>query len=104
MPLMVTSAQHVPGKFIPKGTVIELKPGQFLIEGEANHPVKTRGWFYTLSTVDSDDKLIEETANPELIKEMRNNGLKGELLLGHGEIANCIRAIHASRLGFLTWE
>lgn len=99
IPSAVNGANDVPVPYLRIGDE-ELFEGDFLIEGEAEHHRKARGWVYNMAFIDPrTGKLRYVQAISERKAAAKANGLPAELLAGSGEIAGLIRLAHAVRLG-----
>ena len=97
LPSAVEGANDVPGAYLRNGEE-ELFPGDVLIEGEANHHVKQRGWTYNVSVCGAEGKQSYLVTDKTALKA---NGLPAHLLAGSGDVAACIRLAHAYRLNLL---
>lgn len=87
---IVDGANDVPGDYLRKGADLELPPGSVLIDGEANHPVKQRGWAYTVGIVNADATEIDwrKVCITEDKKEMKAAGFP---VTGSGPVAAAVR-------------
>lgn len=79
----------------------ELYPGDFVIEGEANHHRKQRGWTYWLHGLDASGREIWMKSGQfsTLKPRLKQAGLEPSFLAGAGDIAAAVRVIHAVRAG-----
>lgn len=101
MPIHVTCADDIPGKYYRNGSDIEIYHGDMIFEGEENHHRKMRGWTMTLgvcrysevlyTSPDANHKALIK-ACPHIPKEMRK-----ALVQGSGSHAAMIRIAHAMR-------
>lgn len=96
-PSAVSGASDIPGAYLRNGED-ELFAGDILIEGEANHHVKSRGWTYWVTVCGPDGSERMLTANKATMKAA---GLPSQYLAGSGEVAACVRMAHAYRLGLV---
>ena len=97
-PIDVNSSNDVPGPYARNGDE-ELAPGDCLIEGEANHHCKPRGWSYRVRWCADDGRVRYFYPKAEIKAEAKAQGLSANLLKGSGDIAACIRIVWALRLG-----
>lgn len=105
MPASIDGANSLPGGYLRNGNT-ELFDGEILIEGEANHHSKQRGWSYWLVRVNptegKDGEYIRTKMSSEInarvkacIKEAAKRGLLSkEHLRGSGDIAAAVRFGH----------
>lgn len=100
MPSDVSGAQDVPGPYLRLGDE-ELLLGDILIEGEAVHHVRERGWAYWVTTIGGDGELVLYRPNSDIKAQMKAKGMPVELLPGSGEVAACIRIAHGLQLGLV---
>lgn len=99
LPSNIEGASDLPGAYLKQGEE-ELMPGDFLIEGEANHHRRTdRGWSYTLSYMNAEGDLETVTPTAEHKATMKANGMDPTLLKGSGDIAACVRLAMGLRHG-----
>lgn len=99
LPSDVTGAADIPGPFSQRGDE-ELFLGDFLIEGEAVHHSRNRGWYYWVTWCTGDGKWRREEDPDSTVKsQLKAAGLPVELLPGAGTLAACVRVAHAVRLG-----
>jgi hypothetical protein len=97
-PSAVNGANDVPGPYLRHGDE-ELFPGDVLIEGEALHHRKARGWLYTACFMGADGAPVWVRPSHELKATMKAAGMPAHLLAGSGDVAACVRIAHAVRLG-----
>lgn len=100
MPRAIYGARSLPQGYSSRGDE-ELFPGDFVIEGEANHHRKQRGWTYWLRGLDASGRRIclESGQFSALKPLLKQAGLEPSLLAGAGDIAAAVRTIHAVRAG-----
>lgn len=91
----------LPGKFLRKGADVELYEGDAVIEAEANHHRKLRGWIVRCFVV-RDGALVRlptDTSAKTAIKATKlDPEIKRGLLSGSGTVAAAVRALHCVRL------
>lgn len=99
-PRAIDGAHSMPQVYSRPGDE-ELFPGDFVIEGEANHHCKPRGWTYWLHGLDgSGQEIYLESGQFSGLKPLlKQAGLEPSLLAGAGDIAAAVRIIHAARAG-----
>jgi hypothetical protein len=100
MPGDVSGANDLPGEYLRNGD-IEIFPGEYVIEGEANHHRRQRGWTYGVSTCGP--TLTYSKSTKDAIKALAAAGLIGierakDLLRGSGGIAACVRRAHLQEI------
>lgn len=104
MPAAVDGANDIPGQYLRKGDDVELFDGDFLLEGEANHHVKQRGWTYDMRIVSDTPSERFPGQNKytaidyKAAKDAARAAGRKDLLLGSGDCAAMIRAIHVARM------
>lgn len=99
IPSLVNGGNDIPGDYLRRGDE-ELFVGDLLIEGEANHHRRERGWSYWVSYVDKDGSLLHFASSFTVPKAAaKQQGLAPELLAGSGDVAGAVRVGHALRLG-----
>jgi hypothetical protein len=83
------SSERIPAPYLQKGTDLELKEGDMLIDSEANHHRKNRGYNVVLVVcVDGEVKFIKSTAKRKAyIKEHGGQ----DLMHSSGDVAGCVR-------------
>lgn len=99
-PRAIGGAGSLPQGYSRRGDE-ELYPGDFVIEGEANHHRKQRGWTYWLHGLDASGREIWMKSGQfsTLKPRLKQAGLEPSLLAGAGDIAAAVRVIHAVRAG-----
>lgn len=101
-PSVVKGANDIPGAYARTGDE-ELFPGDILIEGEANHHAKDRGWSYWVTWCSADGaKCRVRDPGTQIKADLKAAGLPAELLAGSGPAAACIRVAHGVALNLLT--
>lgn len=100
LPSAVDGANDIPAPYLRHGEE-ELFPGDVLIEGEANHHVKARGWTYWVYTCSPDGDLVSHEPSSKVKAAMKAAGLAPDLLPGSGDVAACVRIAHGIRAGLL---
>lgn len=107
-PSEVSGAGDLPGEYLRVGEEVELFTGDYLVEGEANHHRRQRGWEYWVSTcvvVDGVPQCIRlEEFDGKGVKSALREAGERDLLRGAGKHAAVVRAIWAVSLGVLTLE
>lgn len=100
MPWNVAGANDLPGRYINGGSE-ELLPGDFLIEGEANHHLHARGWSYWITyCADTPESSIETMrVSGDIKAALKSQGMPVEYLTGAGDVAAAVRALHGLRMG-----
>ena len=99
-PSAVEGAASIPGPYAPHGEE-ELFAGDTLIEGEEIHHRKARGWTYQVAIVSPDGTPVYIQPDAALKATLKAGGLPARLLPGSGDVAACVRVVHAHRLGLL---
>jgi hypothetical protein len=100
LPSAVSGANDVPGRYCRTGDD-ELGLGDVLIEGEENHHRKQRGWTYRVTWYDPAMRppeghcVVEPSTNIKMA--LKGAGMALHLLSGSGDVAACIRIVHALR-------
>jgi hypothetical protein len=103
MPADVSGASDIPTQYLRAGDEIELFPGDFVFEGEANHHRRQCGWSYWIHDCDVNGVLHSREYKSSRVKDfLRERGEK-ELLRGSGDCAAMVRYVHAVRLGYCAW-
>ena len=100
MPENVSGANDLPGSYLKNGE-IEIFPGEYVFEGEANHHRNARGWTY--GVVQCGPALKHGTETKDDIKALVKAGLleverAKKLLKGSGDIAACVRHAHLEEI------
>lgn len=99
LPSSVHGADWISGPYLRRGGD-ELFPGDVLLEGEANHPRRQRGWTYWVTYVRDDGELVRFVSGFGVQKAAaKRQGLPPALLAGSGDLAGAVRVGHALRLG-----
>lgn len=101
LPTLVTGANDIPGQYLRLGEE-ELFPGDILLEGQANHRTKSRGWSYWVHFVDEHGDLIQPHGTWSEFKRRLKEAAgtyDAELLKGAGDLAACVRWAHIQRAG-----
>ena len=86
---------------------VELFPGDYLLQGEANHHKRDRGWSYWLYGYDPSGRAVYVDFDSEIKADIKAAMTAGKIsapysiLKGSGDIAAMIRRIHADRGGYL---
>jgi len=97
----VEGGASLPGKFLRKGADVELYEGDAIIEAEANHHRKLRGWVVRCFVVRNGAlvRLPTDTSAKSAIKAANlDSEIKRGLLSGSGTVAAAVRALHCVRL------
>lgn len=99
MPLNVIGAADLAVPYSRQGEE-EIFVNDILIEGEANHHRKLRGWTYRITFINPiDGEKACFSPSAEIKQELKSKGLPAELLAGSGDLAACVRIAHAVRSG-----
>ena len=98
LPEVYSGGNDLPGPYLKIGDE-ELLEGDFLIEGEANHPRLQRGWNYRISYFGGGKFFQYKTVDGTLKVSLKNQGMESELLKGAGGVAAAIRVLHGLRKG-----
>lgn len=93
-----TDSAGIPGPWLRRGEE-ELFPGDVLLEAEARHHRKARGWDHTIAWVDSDGAFHRVAPSPEHKAALKSQGLAPHLLTGSGPVTACLRIAHGLRAG-----
>lgn len=99
-PASVDGAGDVPGAYLRNGEE-ELFPGDVLIEGEANHHVKARGWSYWVHTCSPTGEQVTIRPSADVKSQLKAAGIDPRLLPGSGDVAACVRIAHGIRAGLI---
>lgn len=87
-----------PYPYLQRNELVYLSAGDVLLEGEAVHKSKKRGWLYWLTIVADGEALVIKP-NSSIKKHLRASGLPHEIMSGSGKIAAILRVAHAHRRG-----
>lgn len=98
-PADVKGANDIPGEYLRQGEEIELFEGDCILEGEANHHSKPRGWTYSVGVVVNGQLCWPPFKNPGVKDFLRAKGDKGGLE-GAGDVAAMVRYLRARDGGF----
>lgn len=102
MPSNTHGANDIPGPYVRNGED-ELLPGDTLIQGEARHHRKQRGWNYAVTyCTEAGEKLHIVNPGADVKAALKGAGVRAELLPGSGGIAACVRVRKALQLGMLS--
>lgn len=100
LPSNVNGADDIPGPYLRIGEE-EMLPGDVLIEGEANHHMKTRGWTYDVHVIRADGTCYSTQPMSAHKAALKDAGMPVNLLTGSGDIAACVRIAHGVRMGLI---
>lgn len=88
--------ERAPFSYLKRNADLELEEGTFIIDSEAMHHRKSRGYITRLGVV-SDGEVCWIKPNIEIKKHIKSKGYQ-DLMKGSGDVAGCIRmAIYLSR-------